>query len=936
MRAEKRITYILTLLLFIAICHNTKAWSYEYSDSFDTEQAMYDSISHSMLWPETAYPPAHPYLFYSSYITNGQRTLVFMDSNETEADISYCLPLKETNVTNKSIKGYINCRAIFPFANQSKASLKCRVSPTGEIWSSPVRLTAGQNQIPFFSFSGKIYVQFIGKGTALDDLYIYFDVLEPDIIVPEHYETIQDAINNATDGQTIEVMPGKYSGTGNCNLDTKGKAITIRSEAGPDETIIVCKTQSGNQLQRGFYFHNGETAQTIIQGFTIINGNTTSGETADLKETWNSSESYSIGGGIFCEYSSPTISNCIISNCEAQTGGGIGCVGGKPTIYNCIIEDCSAEQSDKNIISAAGGGIALLLDCSGEITDSRIRNNKCGKSGLGGAIYSYQSSPHIYNTTICDNNLSDNIKGGGISLIDSYAPVIRNCLIYNNAAISGGAIFIENTESNDCIILMANCTVADNYCINTEDPNACGIIQISSANYSIQNSIIWNKDYKQLLVDNEISCGIVEYCNILNGYDGTNNIATAPGFAVSDSDSEADYHLLSTEGRYDTSNQEWTYDQIDSPCIDAGKPTRITGFEPWPNGLRSNIGAYGQTKQASKSNRCKVYHVDGTNGLNTNGGESCEDALRTIAMAIRYANDTDMILIWPGEYSETINPLGKKLLIQSAAKPAIITPDSSFGLAFFNAEEQDTSVRNLIIKNCTYAIYCTHTSPTLANLTVVNNQNGLVIQGDSIPYISNTIFWDNNVDIFCDKASGCDIRYSRFDQDRIQIPTTGDTVNLKDNIYDSPLYTDASIESNDYTLPSKYGHFSGFDDPNDVSDFSKLWINDNMSSPCVDAGDPYINPVRESMPNGGRINIGAHGGTIFASRNPWSLLGDFDHSGLVDISDFSIISKLWMTNQTVNNDGILIDHIIDIEDLIQISESWLGQLPWNTDKDDIN
>jgi hypothetical protein len=46
------------------------------------------------------------------------------------------------------------------------------------------------------------------------------------------------------------------------------------------------------------------------------------------------------------------------------------------------------------------------------------------------------------------------------------------------------------------------------------------------------------------------------------------------------------------------------------------------------------------------------------------------------------------------------------------------------------------------------------------------------------------------------------------------------------------------------------------------------WIDDAVTSPCVDAGDP-LDPVgEEPAPNGGRANIGAYAGTIEASRSP--------------------------------------------------------------------
>jgi len=60
------------------------------------------------------------------------------------------------------------------------------------------------------------------------------------------------------------------------------------------------------------------------------------------------------------------------------------------------------------------------------------------------------------------------------------------------------------------------------------------------------------------------------------------------------------YHLKSENGRWNGS--QWINDDITSPCIDAGNPTSIFSNEPTPNGNRINIGAFGNTTKASKTN----------------------------------------------------------------------------------------------------------------------------------------------------------------------------------------------------------------------------------------------------------------------------------------------------------------------------------------------
>jgi hypothetical protein len=46
------------------------------------------------------------------------------------------------------------------------------------------------------------------------------------------------------------------------------------------------------------------------------------------------------------------------------------------------------------------------------------------------------------------------------------------------------------------------------------------------------------------------------------------------------------------------------------------------------------------------------------------------------------------------------------------------------------------------------------------------------------------------------------------------------------------------------------------------------WVQDDLTSPCIDAGDPAAPTAHEPPPNGNRINLGAYGGTGQASTSP--------------------------------------------------------------------
>jgi hypothetical protein len=47
----------------------------------------------------------------------------------------------------------------------------------------------------------------------------------------------------------------------------------------------------------------------------------------------------------------------------------------------------------------------------------------------------------------------------------------------------------------------------------------------------------------------------------------------------------------------------------------------------------------------------------------------------------------------------------------------------------------------------------------------------------------------------------------------------------------------------------------------------QMWVTDEVTSPCIDAGDPAFQVCSEPNPNGGRVNMGAYGGIAEASKS---------------------------------------------------------------------
>jgi len=268
------------------------------------------------------------------------------------------------------------------------------------------------------------------------------------------------------------------------------------------------------------------------------------------------------------------------------------------------------------------------------------------------------------------------------------------------------------------------------------------------------------------------------------------------------------------------------------------------------------MGAFGGSRQASKSIGPLIFHVDCANGSDSNSGTSRDNAFATIQRAMDEAIDGDTIVVWPGLYQEEVTFNRKVVTLQSADDAAVVTAPNGYAFSFYGAESSMSVLRNFVITGCCDAgIFCSGASPKLTNLTIADNQSGIAAYDGADPAITNCILWNNaNGDLF-----QCQARYSCVQQSSTVGRDTG-------NISTDPLFADpTNPPSADYHLQSRYGRFSLEDN---------TWVTDPVTSPCIDAGDPAVYPGRERMPHGGRVNIGAYGGTPFASTSGWPPWGD--------------------------------------------------------------
>jgi hypothetical protein len=231
------------------------------------------------------------------------------------------------------------------------------------------------------------------------------------IHVPGEQPTIQAGIDAASEGDTVLVAAGTYTGPGNLGLTFGGTDLTVMSEDGPEATTIDCQ---GAGI--AFNLFNGETPLSLVRGFTIANGG---GNTN--------------GGGMVIHNADATVENCIFANNTAGSNAGglwYGYTVAGGFVSDCVFFGNTAEYRAGGMM--ADHATVTITGCL--FYENTVTTESSQLQYGGGAIHGNSSTVTIANCTMARNAASTGAGG-----VYSYASNIsvERCIVAFSTAGNG-------------------------------------------------------------------------------------------------------------------------------------------------------------------------------------------------------------------------------------------------------------------------------------------------------------------------------------------------------------------------------------------------------------------------------------------------------------------------------------------------------------------
>jgi len=234
------------------------------------------------------------------------------------------------------------------------------------------------------------------------------------------YGSIQAAVDDAHEGDTVKVAQGVYTSTAfqvvyvtRGITITGGYTVTDWSNSYPLTRPTVLDAEDVPR-RRGVFVHCTSAATVTLEGLTIQRGYA---QNAD-------------GGGVYISAGRVVLRNSrVLSSTTGLSGGGVAVSGGTVVIRDSIVRGNSA--------SVSGGGV-FVSDGTVTLVGSTIEGNWAIYNG--GGVYVSGGAVTLSGSTVRDNPFS--YSGGGVSVSGGTVTMNGNTLEGNSALNSGGGVHV--------------------------------------------------------------------------------------------------------------------------------------------------------------------------------------------------------------------------------------------------------------------------------------------------------------------------------------------------------------------------------------------------------------------------------------------------------------------------------------------------------------
>jgi predicted outer membrane repeat protein len=253
------------------------------------------------------------------------------------------------------------------------------------------------------------------------------------------FTTLQEAVDSAGSGDVIAVLDAVHTEQG----ITVDRELTILGQS-PDGTIVQGHTEPGEATESVFVIAEGASA--TLKDLTIRHGNPEAGIES--------------GGGVH-NRGMVTLERCVITENNASAGGGLNNFGSMTLIDSTVSNNVADGSGEFYTRCGTGGGI------KGEqgplvLINSTVSGNSSRGNG-GGIFVACKCVLELTNSTVSGNDATGG-SGGGI-YIKGWAQLENSTIAHNNAAATGGGVYMEGSHERGVIrgrLDFTNTIIADN------------------------------------------------------------------------------------------------------------------------------------------------------------------------------------------------------------------------------------------------------------------------------------------------------------------------------------------------------------------------------------------------------------------------------------------------------------------------------------------